>query len=280
MEERRGLKEDRADTVFIGILPAAGLGSRLRLLRCPKELLPVAFFCDPLTGAVRPMLAAEYSLYSMREAGVRKCLMVISDRKPEMLRYFGNGSSVGISIAYTNQPEPLGLASAIDTAFDWTANSYVCLALPDTIFSPRAAVATVNEALLAHNADLVLGVFPTLQPQQLGPVRIDNTNRVVEVLEKPQSTDLNNTWGIAAWTPSFSKFLHRPASELRNLSIGEIFNDAVREGFDVRAVSFDSGSYTDLGTGEALAAMIFSSGDENHDRQETLVSRVGCSRMG
>jgi glucose-1-phosphate thymidylyltransferase len=275
-----GLKEDRADAAFIGILPAAGLGSRLRSLRCPKELLSVAFFCDPLTGALRPMLAAEYSLFSMREAGLSKCLMVISDRKPELLRYFGNGSSVGMSIAYINQPEPLGLASAIDAAFDWAGNSCVCLALPDTVFSPSTAIATVNKALLAHNADLVLGVFPTLQPQQLGPVRFDNKDRVLEVLEKPSSTDLHNTWGIAAWTPGFSKFLHRPGLELRDLSIGRVFNDAVREGFDVRAVSFDSGSYTDLGTGEALAAMIFSSGDENHDRQETLVSRAGCSRVG
>src|SRR5437660_7533857 len=122
---------------FIGILPAAGLGSRLRPLRSPKELLPIAFLRDPITGAVRPMLAAEYSLQAMRGAGVRRCVMVVSDRKPELLRYFGDGTDAGLSIAYVNQPEPLGLASAIDAAFEWSGECHVCLALPDTVFSPR-----------------------------------------------------------------------------------------------------------------------------------------------
>jgi glucose-1-phosphate thymidylyltransferase len=226
------------------------------------------------------MLAAEYSLQAMHEAGVRRCLMVVSDRKPEILRYFGDGADAGLSIAYVNQPEPLGLASAIDAAYEWVAGSHVCLALPDTVFSPREALSLVNDALVRSAADLVLGVFPTADPQQLGPVRIGAGDHVVEVLEKPALTDLRNTWGIAAWTPRFSQFLHRPTAELRHLSVGHVFNDAVRQGLDVRAVSFESGSYADLGTGESLAAMIFSQGGEGNARQEVLVSRAGYGSMG
>jgi len=243
---------------FIGILPAAGLGSRLHPLRYPKELIPIAFVTDPLTMTMRPMLAVEHSLRSMSQAGVNRCIVVISDRKPEMLRYLGNGADAGLSIAYVSQPEPLGLASAVDAAFEWTVDSNVCLALPDTVFLPSMALSTVNKTLVQYKADLVLGVFPTSNPQQLGPVRIGIEESVLEVLEKPDMTDLYNTWGIAAWTPQFSKFLHRPTAELRTLSISHVFNDAVKQGFNVRAVYFEGGSYSDLGTLENLAALMSS----------------------
>lgn len=260
----------RAEVAFVGILPAAGMGSRLRSLRCPKELLPVAFFVDPLTGVVRPMLAAEHSLCAIREAGVHKCVIVISDRKSEIIRYFGDGLDVGLSIAYVNQPEPLGLALAIDAAHEWVADSCVCLALPDTLFMPRDAVARIKQALLDNDADLVLGVFPTAEPQKLGPVRIGDDGRVVEVLEKPSVTDLYNTWGVAVWSPRFTELLRSQSASLQNLSIGHVFNEAVKRGFNVRAVYFQSGSYTDLGTGASLAAVVVSSQAAENERRQHL----------
>jgi glucose-1-phosphate thymidylyltransferase len=244
---------------FIGVLPAAGVGSRLWPFRCPKELLPVAFFFDSIKGVVRPMLAAEHAMYAMQEAGIRKCVIVVSDRKPEILRYFGDGSDAGLSLAYVVQPEPLGLAAAIDVAFEWVSHDDVCMALPDTVFSPRGALTAITQKLVATGADLVLGVFPTTEPQQLGPVRIDGNERVIEVFEKPVTTDLYNTWGIAAWSSRFTSFLHNQSAESRKLSIGHTFNAAVKHGFDVRAVYFESGSYVDLGTGAKLAAMVSSS---------------------
>lgn len=243
---------------FLGVLPAAGAGSRLKPFSCPKELLPIAFESDPITGAVRPMLAAEHSMRAMEEAGIKRCVMVISDRKAEMMRYFGDGSPLGMSIAYVNQTEPRGLAAAIDVAYDWVFGYNVCLALPDTVFSPRSALGDVAETLLKTKADVVLGVFPTKVPQQLGPVRMDDTGQVIEVLEKPESCDLENTWGIAAWGPRFTQLLHARRNELTGLSIGHIFNQAVLAGLDVRAVAFENGSYMDLGTGAALAALVLS----------------------
>ena len=249
--------------LFTGVLPAAGVGSRLRPLRCPKELLSIAFAPDPVTGVVQPMLAAEYSMRAMSDAGIRKCVMIISDRKSEMLRYFGNGTEAGLNIAYVNQPEPLGLASAVDAAFHWVAESNVCLALPDTVFSPRTALATIKEELIRTRADLVLGVFPTADPQQLGPVRMGRDGRVTEVMEKPAVTDIFNTWGIAAWTPRFTALLHARPAKLRKQSISQVFNEAVKRKLNVRAVFFESGSYTDLGTGASLAAMLFDSPTAN-----------------
>jgi glucose-1-phosphate thymidylyltransferase len=265
---------------FIGILPAAGLGSRLASLPSPKELVPVVFLADSATGALRPTVAAEYSLRAMHQAGVRRCLVVTSDRKPEIFRYLGSGSDLGLNIAYLNQSEPKGLAAAINMGFEWIRGAHVCLTLPDTVFSPFEGLSRVCDTLVQQSADVVLGVFPTSRPHQLGPVRVDRDGRVLEVLEKPQVTDLVNTWGIAAWGPRFTDLLHRESDRLAGLSIGHVFNLATKRGLNVRAVTFEEGSYSDLGTGESLAAMIFGPWNETDEQAKILVSHAGRGSVG
>jgi glucose-1-phosphate thymidylyltransferase len=226
------------------------------------------------------MTAAEYSLIAMREAGVRRCAMITSARKLEVLHYFGSGSDLGLSICYVVQPEPLGLASAVDAAYDWIEGCDVCLALPDTVFRPRGALGVVTETLTRSEADLVLGVFPTASPEQLGPVLTGAGGRVLDVLEKPPKTDLRNTWGVAAWTPSFTSFLHKSSQALAGLSIGCVFRDAVREGFYVSAVRFDDGSYVDIGTAKSLADIVIGPQGEGNASEEALLSSAGCGSVG
>lgn len=256
----------------IGILPAAGLASRLMPLRYPKELLPVAFVRDDNNGSLRPILVAEYSLLAMRRAGIRRCLITISDRKPELLRYFADGSDLGLKIAYVHQPVPLGLAQAVDAGLEWISDAQVCLALPDTVFKPFDAIHALRTEIAASQADLVLGVFPTTEPERLGPVRLTRDGRVTEVLDKPPKIDIHNTWGVAIWSPRFSQFLHDrvvSSPEAASEPIGEIFNAAVGGGLDVRAVHFPHGSYMDLGTVEGLGVLVLHEGElgahENED---------------
>jgi glucose-1-phosphate thymidylyltransferase len=243
---------------LIGVLPAAGAATRLRPFRYPKELVPVCF-TELEDGRVQPMVAAEYSLVAMRAAGVPRCLVVIADWKTEIVRYLGDGSDAGIELAYLHRAVPRGLADAIEACHSWVQDSYVCLALPDTIFRPFEAVSVVSRAVIESGSDLVLGVFPTEHPEDLGPVRATDDGRVIEVLEKPEITDLRNTWGVAAWSPRFTALLHRCAlsgAGLDGLSIGTIFNQAIDHGLEVRAVPFPGGSYTDLGSMKNLQGLI------------------------
>jgi glucose-1-phosphate thymidylyltransferase len=243
---------------LIGVLPAAGAATRLRPFRYPKELVPVCY-TELEDGRVQPMVAAEYSLVAMRTAGIPRCLVVIADWKTEIVRYLGDGSDAGIELAYLHRGVPRGLADAIEACHSWVQDSHVCLALPDTIFRPFDAIAIVCRTMLETRSDLVLGVFPTDHPEDLGPVRATGGGRVVEVLEKPEVTDLRNTWGVAAWSPRFTALLHRYAltgSGLDGLSIGTIFNGAIEDGLDVRAVPFPDGSYTDLGAMKNLQGLI------------------------
>ena len=62
-----------------GIIPAAGLGSRIQPLAFSKELLPVGSRLDG--GIERPRAVSEYLIERMIAAGVDKICFVISPGK-------------------------------------------------------------------------------------------------------------------------------------------------------------------------------------------------------
>lgn len=247
----------------IGILPAAGIGSRLRPFLHPKELLPILFSLDRQSGEARPMLAAEYSLAAMREAGIERCIVIINEGKSEILKYFGNGTEMGMNLVYAVQSEPAGLPQAIIAAKTWLKDADVCLALPDTVFRPRTALRMICEKKQSSGAELVLGVFPTLEPQHLGPVRIGDNGRVVEVQDKPPETDIMNTWGMAVWSPRFTDLIDRSVEkwaaedeEGKEHPLGEVFESAVRSGFKVDSVFFEEGDFVDVGKPKGIGSLI------------------------
>lgn len=242
----------------VGIIAAAGLGSRLLPFAYPKELLPIVYSPDG-EGGVQPRPVMQYSLEALACAGVRRCLVVVSDAKFEVARVFGDGGRCGLSLAYLVRNTPRGLADAIDAALPWAGSSDVCVALPDTIVKPRDAMSQLRRLRKETGADVVLGVFPTATPEQLGPVRFDAAGRVLEVLDKPERTDLRNTWGLAVWSATFSAFLRRAVAEAPEggkPALGHVFHAACRCAMDVRACRFEDGSFADIGTPETLGRVV------------------------
>jgi len=244
----------------IGIIPAAGKGSRLQTLRCPKELLTIGFASDG-SNLIRPFLTAEYSLLALKDASVPRCLVVIADWKTELLRYLGDGAVYGVNLAYVNQTEPEGLAAAVTQALPWCCNTTVCLTLPDSVYRPRNAIAQLLLARQRHQADLSLGVFSTPTPERFAPVEYDYKNRVLRVLEKPKSSQFMNTWGVAVWSPSFSEFLKdfvASGTMGPDTSISWAFDAAIRAGLEVNCIPYPDSAYLDAGTPEGLFELVHS----------------------
>jgi glucose-1-phosphate thymidylyltransferase len=238
----------------VGLIPAAGLGTRLLPLAYPKELLPITY--TEADGRVVPRPVLQASLEQMRRADVRRCTVVIAEWKLELVRVFGDGAALGIDLAYVVRGVPRGLSDALAAALPWLGDADACLALPDTLIAPEDALARVREERARSGADVVLGVFPTDHPEELGPVRVDASGAVVEVLDKPAATDLRNTWGLATWSPRFSALLAREvaaAPEREKPVLGALFQRALEAGLAVRAVVFESGRFVDVGTSRGLA---------------------------
>ena len=120
---------------MLGIIPAAGAGSRIQPLAFSKELLPVG---GRLDGTIeRPRAISEYLVERMRIAGAEKLCFVIGAGKSDILEYYGNLD--GVSVLFTVQPHPAGLCDAIFRAAPIVSDvESVAIGLPATIHGSTA----------------------------------------------------------------------------------------------------------------------------------------------
>lgn len=233
---------------WIGIIPAAGEARRLALGAYPKEMLPILFSPDG-PDRIIPMLAIERSAALLIQAGVDLIVVVMNDRKLELLRVLGDGAAYGRPIVYVQQPRADGLGDAVRRAAVPFPDCHALLSLPDSLFRPTDAVQRLKRRLQQGGADVALAVFPTGLPETLAPVLFEE-GRATAVLEKPQVPPADNTWGLAAWTPRFTADLPdllRDADQ-PSPSITTAFAEAIRRGYHVAVEDFPEGRYYDLGT--------------------------------
>jgi glucose-1-phosphate thymidylyltransferase len=240
---------------IVGLVPAAGLATRLAPLPCSKELLPVG-----LRGAgagARPKVVSEYLLDGFRAAGVEKVFFVVRDGKWDIPGYYRDGGALGLDIAYVLMKEPFGPAYTLDSAHAFVRGAQVAVGFPDIICEPLDAFCRARAELCASGADAVLGLFPAPVPHPCDRVRFDGA-RVVAVEPKPDRSDVPWSWAIAVWSPRFTEFLHAhlaaaprgPSSP--EASVGHVVQAAVTAGLDIRGVPFADGSFLDIGTPEGL----------------------------
>jgi dTDP-glucose pyrophosphorylase len=118
-----------------GIIPAAGLGSRIQPLAFSKELLPVGSRADE--GVERPRAVSEYLVERMLQGGANRICFVISPLKSDIIRYFGE-SYGDARICYVVQSKPAGLCDALFQAMPFIEpHEQVMVGLPDTVWFPE-----------------------------------------------------------------------------------------------------------------------------------------------
>ncbi len=245
---------------MIGILPAAGMGQRLKPYNGPKELLSVGYHPVEVGQEVKmmPMVVSQYTLNAMRVAGVREVYFIISPYKYEITKFFMSGAHFDMHCAYLCQDKPTGMPAALDVAYPWVQDKLVCMGMPDTIVAPADCFAQLLETHTQKSADLTLGIFPTNTPQSLAPVHVDPlSGRVLEIFDKPRVTTYFNTWGIAIWTPVFTELLHDYLSRFAKDSpheslLSDVFLEAVKQNLKVYGKVFADGEFFDIGTPEGL----------------------------
>jgi UTP--glucose-1-phosphate uridylyltransferase len=130
------VQEAKGASVRRAILPAAGLGTRLRPLTyaIPKEMLPIGR---------KPVL--EYILEEVRAAGITRVLFVVSPEKEGIIRqYFGEGIAWGVRCEYVLQPERRGLGDALLCGEAWTEGEPVLVAFGDTLIESDGTLPTTR----------------------------------------------------------------------------------------------------------------------------------------
>src|SRR3954467_6134908 len=223
-----------------GVIPAAGRGSRIQPLAFSKELLPVGSRAED--GVERPCAVSEFLLDRLILGGADKICFVISPGKSDILGYFGD-SYRGAQIAYVVQPSADGLCDAIFRASCVVgADESVLVGLPDTIWFPEAALATLPDAALSFL------LFPVEHPEFFDAV-VMNGNLVREIQVKQADAQSKWIWGAFKMSAGGFRDLHLLWKQraCQDEYFGTLVNGYIKAGG--RAVGVKAGeSYVDVGT--------------------------------
>jgi dTDP-glucose pyrophosphorylase len=224
-----------------GIVPAAGLGTRIQPLAFSKELLPVGTRLD---GSVeRPRAVCEYLLERMLTAGVTRVCFVISPAKTDIVSYFG-GRIGEASICYAVQQNPNGLCDALFSALPFVApDDEVLVGLPDTIWFP------IEGFGLLPTDQFSFLLFPVAKPELFDAVITDEAGFIEEIQVKRRGADSKWVWGAFKLTGEHLTRLHRLWVE-RNCEdqyIGTLVNAYLAEGGSATGVKRGE-VYVDVGT--------------------------------
>jgi glucose-1-phosphate thymidylyltransferase len=160
-----------------GILLAGGSGTRMypASLAVNKQLLPV--YDKPLVY---------YPLSLLMLAGVRQVLLITTPRDEESFRsLLGDGSHLGLHIAYEVQPQPRGIAEAFLLGRRFIGQSPVMLALGDNILHGPELPDLLHRAAARRRGATVLA-YRVADPQRYGVVELDASGRAIGLEEKPR----------------------------------------------------------------------------------------------
>jgi glucose-1-phosphate thymidylyltransferase len=160
-----------------GIILAGGAGTRLHPITksISKQIIPVYD---------KPMIY--YPLSVLMLAGIRDILIIST---PEDLHLYqsllDDGSQIGLSLSYTIQPSPDGLAQAFLIGEEFIGKDSVCLILGDNIFYGHGFGRTLREASDLKDGALVFGYYVS-DPKRYGVVDFDKNGQVLSLEEKPE----------------------------------------------------------------------------------------------
>jgi glucose-1-phosphate thymidylyltransferase len=246
MEQQSGLSRhsrgfEGGDLNMWGIVPAAGMGSRIQPLAFSKELLPVGSRASG--NGERPRAVSEYILERMVIGGVDKICIIVAPDKLDILQYFATNMGPA-KLFYTVQPSPAGLCDAIFRAAPLIAASEpVVLGLPDTIWFPEDALCGLSDE------DFSFLLFPVQRPERFDAVLTDEAGQVCAIQVKQPNAQTPWIWGAIKMPGKTFAELHQLWREHGRSDeyLGSLANAYIMRGGRARGVRAGH-SYFDVGS--------------------------------
>ena len=168
-----------------GIVLAGGSGTRLYPITkgISKQLLPIYD---------KPMIY--YPISVLMLSGIKEILIISTPYDlPNFKKLLGDGSDLGISFSYVEQPSPDGLAQAFILGEEFIGNDDVCLVLGDNIFYGHGMTELIFSAknnIIKDGLSTVFGYYVS-DPERYGVVEFNEQGEVKSIEEKPENPKSN-----------------------------------------------------------------------------------------
>ncbi len=165
-----------------GIILAGGSGTRLYPITqtISKQIIPIYD---------KPMIY--YPLSVLLMSGIKEILIISTPKDIHLYKdLLGNGSQIGISIVYEEQPSPDGLAQAFIIGEEFIGKDNVCMILGDNIFYGYGFRKVLKEAADIESGAIVFGYY-VKDPERYGVAEFDKVGRVISLEEKPKEPKSN-----------------------------------------------------------------------------------------
>ena len=164
-----------------GIILAGGSGTRLYPLTqgVSKQLMPIYD---------KPMIY--YPLSVLMLSGITEVLVISTPEDlPKFEALLGDGTDIGMSFSYIEQPSPDGLAQAFILGEDFIGDDDVCLVLGDNIFYGHGLTTMLANSIANVENDKKATVFGyyVKDPERYGVAEFDQQGNVLSIVEKPEN---------------------------------------------------------------------------------------------
>ena len=204
---------------------------------------------------VRGKPVLQHIVEGLRDARVTDFLIVVGWRAEAVKQFFGDGSKLGVRVAYATQEKQNGTGKVVELAREFTGDEPFVLSYGDILISPEN-YPSVCTALA--NTEAVVTVKRSDDVSQGGAVFVNEKFELIDLREKPKPGEPTSPWynaGVYAFRSSIFDFI----AKLEPSPRGEYeLTDAIRNlalaGKKVQALEL-VGEWADVRDPEILAQL-------------------------